>query len=235
VLREVTAVFSIFATLLLIETSARSVVDERRQDTWLWLRLTLLSGREVVRAKVVGAVWRVRGLLALMVGLWSVGLAAGALHPLGVLAALVVLIVSTGLTTVIGTALSLWSRDEGHEARLSPLILLLVVTPIFSGLLPRVLPTEVSSVLLGAASAPLLLWLALVSWSDVAIGMRSGAFPQLELLGIETGEGVGRVMAACLLGLGVQAVAAALLYYAAVRSLDATVRRPPAPLTRVDA
>ena len=65
--------------------------------------------------------------------------------------------------------------------------------------------------------------------SDVAIGMRSGAFPHLSLLGIDTGEGVARVAATCLLGLGVQAVAAALLYIAAVRSLDATVRRADNP------
>jgi len=75
----------------------------------------------------------------------------------------------------------------------------------------------------------------LVSWSDVAIGMRSGAFPQLELLGIDTGEGVSRVVGTCVLGLGVQAVAATLLYFAAVRSFDATVRRAAPPPTRVDA
>jgi hypothetical protein len=229
-LREVTMVFSVFSTLLLLETAARSVVDERRQDTWPWLRLTLLSGGEVVRAKVIGAIWRVRGVLALMVALWLVGLAAGAVHPLGLLAALAVLTVSTGLTAVMAIALSLWTRDAGDDGRVSPLIVLLVVVLIFSGLLPRVLPADVSSVLLGAASAPLLLWLALVSWGDVAIGMRSGAFPELELLGIDTGEGVARVVATYLIGLGVQAAAAALLYRAAVRSVDATVRRPARPL-----
>jgi hypothetical protein len=225
VLREVSVPFSIFSALLLIETGARSVVDERRQETWPSLRLTLLSGREVVRAKVIGAIWRVRGVLVLWVGLWSVGLAAGAVHPLGVLTALVVLSVSTGLTAIMGTALSLLTRDDGPDDRLNPLIVLSVFVLIFSGLLPRVVPAEVSSVLLGAASTPLLLWLVLVSGSDVAIGLRSGAFPQLGLLGIDTGEGVARVAATCLLGLGVQVVAAALLYFAAVRRFDAAARR----------
>jgi hypothetical protein len=229
-LREATMVFSVFSALLLMETAARSIVDERRQDTWPWLRLTMLSGGEVVRAKVIGAIWRVRSVLALMVALWLVGLAAGAVHPLGVLAALAVLSVSTGLTAVMATALSLWTRDASDDGRVSPLIVLLVVVLIFSGLLPRALPAEVSSVLLGAASAPLLLWLALVSWGDVAIGMRSGAFPELELLGIDTGEGVARAVATCLIGLGIQAAAAVLLYRAAVRSVDATVRRPARPL-----
>jgi hypothetical protein len=172
----------------------------------------------------------VRGVLALVVALWLVGLAAGAVHPLGVLAALAVLSVTTGLTAVIGTAVSLWTRDPSHDFRSNPLIVLLVFVLIFSGLLPRAVPAEVSSVLLGAASGPLLLWLALVSWDDVAIALRSGAFPQLELLGIDTGEGVARVVATCLIGLGVQAVAAVLLYRAAVRSFDATMRRPAGPL-----
>src|SRR5262249_39247876 len=149
VLREVSVPFSIFSTLLLMETAARSVVDERRQDTWSSLRLTLLSGREIVRAKVIGAIWRVRGVLALLVGLWIVGLAAGALHPVGIVAALAVLSVSTGLTAVMGTALSLWARDESPDARVSPLIVLVAFVLIFSGLLPRVVSAEVSTVLLG--------------------------------------------------------------------------------------
>src|SRR5262249_40664260 len=47
----------------------------------------LVTGREVARAKVAGAIWAVRGLVLPFVILWGMGLATGSVHPLGVLAA----------------------------------------------------------------------------------------------------------------------------------------------------
>ena len=216
-------VFSVFSVLLLTESAARSISDERERDTWPGLRMTSLNGREVLRAKVIGSVWKLRAVLALPVGLWSVGLVAGSVHPLGFLAALVVLIVSTGFIAIMGTTLSLWSSDR-HQA--NERFLLVVIPLMFWGLLPRVLPPGTSSVLLGAASLPLLLWLSLWSYNDVAAALRSGAFPQLALLAIDSGEGALAALGTCLAGLvGAAVGAAGLLFRTAARRYDAAAGR----------
>jgi len=109
-----------------------------------------------------------------------------------------------------------------------------------------VLPPGAASVLFGAGSFPLLLWLTLVSYTDVDTAFRSGTYPQLELLAFDTGEGALSVVATCVIGLAGQALAALLLTRAALRSFDAAAGRPVRaqagapwseadhPLTRVD-
>jgi hypothetical protein len=217
-LRGVTLVFSIFIALLVTEHAARSVADERERDTWSGLRLTPLSGNVVLQAKALGALWKLRGLPMLLAALWLVGVLAGAVHPLGFLAALALLIASTALLAVMGAATSLWLHDRERATERS---MLLVIVLTFSGVLPRLLPPGSASVLMGAGSAPLLLWLSLLSYGDVAAALRSGTFPQLELLAIGTGEGARSVAATCLIGLAGQLVAAGFLRCAAARSYDA--------------
>ena len=63
----------------------------------------------------------------LLVVLWSVGLLAGALHPLGFVAALVLLGVSVGFMAALGTYVSLVSRDtpQASNRTLVPVLLLM--------------------------------------------------------------------------------------------------------------
>jgi len=73
------------------------VAAERERDTWLGLIATPLPGREILKGKILGSIWRMRGVAFLMPALWSVGLLSGSLHPLGFLAAVVLL----GVTGVL--------------------------------------------------------------------------------------------------------------------------------------
>jgi ABC-type Na+ efflux pump permease subunit len=222
VLREVTTVITLTYLMVLGEAAAKGVAGEREQDTWPGLLATPLTGREILRAKRAGAVWRVRLLPATLVGFWAIGLAAGSVHPLGFLAALTALAVSSWFVAALGTALALWSRTTGQstERTLVPVVLL-----TFSGLIPRLLPPSFASIIMGAGSLPLVSWLALLSYDDLAAALRTGAFPQLDVLGIDTGEGFARVLATYLVNIVGQSIAAILLTRAAVRSFDAAVGR----------
>ncbi|HWE37242.1 MAG TPA: ABC transporter permease subunit, partial [Isosphaeraceae bacterium] len=73
--------------------AAGSFTSEHEEDTWISLVSTTLTGREIVLSKIIGAAWRFRGLAVFTVLLWAVGVAAGALHPIALVAGIVDLIV----------------------------------------------------------------------------------------------------------------------------------------------
>jgi hypothetical protein len=223
VLRDVTFFFCILGLLLTAETAAKSVGDERAQNTWPGLLATPLPAVTILRANVLGAVWALRGLFVLEIGLWSTGLAAGAVHPLGYVASLVLLIVSTVFTAVVGMALSLRSDDSKPAVDRTVLVLVLLT---FSGLLPRLLPPASASLLMGAGSIPLVSWLALLSYNDVAGALAGERWRMLDPLAIETGEGAHAVVATYLIGLAVLATAAAIVFRGAVRGFDSMNGRP---------
>jgi ABC-type transport system involved in multi-copper enzyme maturation permease subunit len=229
VLREITVIFSVTYVLVVTEAAVRGIAREREQGTWPGLLVTPLTAWEIIRGKMLGLIWTTRWILALQVGLWSVGLAVGSVHPLGFVAALVVLGFSTGLVVALGTALAIVTieRKQATERSLLPLLLL-----TFSGFLPRLLPGSFASVLMGAGSIPLLQWLALLSYNDVAAARQSGSFPLFELMAFDTGEGARSVAATCLIGVAAQALAAALLTRAAIRAFDTAAGRPHRPASR---
>ena len=70
-------------SLLLMIASATSVSREREDDTWISLVSTPLSGREILRAKLLGAAWSCRHLAYAILGIMAFGVAIGATHPLG--------------------------------------------------------------------------------------------------------------------------------------------------------
>jgi hypothetical protein len=224
VLRHATTCLDYLYILIVAGFAAESVAVEKERDTWLGLIATPLSGWEILRAKMLGAAWRARVLSLVMVGLWTAGLLAGAVHPVGFLASLAGLGVSSWACAAGGTYASLWSpnRKEATARIMLPLMLL----PPSAMLL--FLPPGWTSVLMGAGSMPFLAWASLLSYEDVAAAWRTGAFPQLAA-NIRTGEGAGRVLAAVLIGLIGQAVAAALLTRAARRGFDAAAGRPRRP------
>ena len=75
---------------------------------------------------MLGAAWRARVLSLVMIALWTVGLLAGAVHPLGFLAAMVGLGVSSWACAAGGTYASLWSpnRKEATGRIMLPMMLL---------------------------------------------------------------------------------------------------------------
>jgi ABC-type transport system involved in multi-copper enzyme maturation permease subunit len=104
--------------------AAGSVTSEHEGDTWVSLTTTLLSGPEILRAKMLGSVWRCRMLALAIVLLWLIGLCVGSIHPIGVVVALVELAVFSWFAAALGAILSLQFRST-HRAQALTLAALL--------------------------------------------------------------------------------------------------------------
>jgi ABC-type transport system involved in multi-copper enzyme maturation permease subunit len=87
--------------------SASSVAVEREEDTWVSLTSTPLTGWEILRGKALGAIWAQRGFGMVPLGLWTIGLLTGALHPLGFVGAALAFGVVTWMVAAVGVHASL--------------------------------------------------------------------------------------------------------------------------------
>ena len=115
-LRDLTAGLSVLGFVAVATVAATSVTGERERRTWTGLTTTLLTGREVARAKVAGSVRAVRGPAIVFLVLWGLGLATGSVHPLGVLAAALGLFVFARFAAAVGVLMSMLSRRLGTSA-----------------------------------------------------------------------------------------------------------------------
>jgi ABC-type Na+ efflux pump permease subunit len=222
VLRQASALLVMGYVLVVAGISAEGIAVEKERDTWLGLLATPLSGWEILRAKMLGAVWRLRGFALVLLALWSLALLAGALHPLGLLIALAGLAATAWFYTALGTYVSLWAPDRRQA---TSRVILPAMLPM-SGFVLLFLPQGFGSVFLGAGSMVFFHWAALLSYEDVAAATATGAFPQLATVRIATGEGAWSVLAALLIGLAGHLIGAAFLTRAACRGFDAAVDRP---------
>lgn len=220
VLKESTPVWVLFYVLALAASAAEGVAVERARDTLPGLIATPLTGREILRAKMLAAAWRTRKILTIPIGLWAVGLLAGALHPLGVLSAAVALGVATWFLVALGAYQSLRAKDPGQATVRTILpVMLLTFGPLVVLLVPWAAPLQATSTVFHA-------WLSLASYEDVRDLLRSGVFPPLARLGVRTAGGTRAVLAASLVALIAQGIAAVLLTRAAYRGFDSAVDRP---------
>ena len=163
-LRHITSWVEFFTLLIAAGVAAEGVTAERARETWDGLIATPLDGRAILGAKMIGAAWKVRWGLILLVVLWSVGLLTGALHPLGFAAALVLLGVATWFMAALGTFVSLVSRDTAQASNRT----LIPVLLLSGSFLVVYLPTRIATILMGSASVPFVNWLSLVSYGDIA-------------------------------------------------------------------
>ena len=85
-------------------STASSIAVEREEDTWVSLTSTPLTGWEILKGKVLGAVWAQRGFAFVPLGLWALGLATGAVHPLGLLGAVVAFAVVSWMVAALGNS-----------------------------------------------------------------------------------------------------------------------------------
>lgn len=106
-LRVTSAWYTAIWLLAVAGASASSIAVEREEDTWVSLTSTPLSGWEILRGKILGAVWAQRGFAAVPLGLWTIGLLVGAVHPLGFLGSVAAFAVVTGMVAIIGVHASL--------------------------------------------------------------------------------------------------------------------------------
>ena len=213
----------LFYVLILTGAAAEGLAGEKERDTWLGLLATPLSGWEILRAKMLGALWRARVVSLPMLALWTVGLLAGALHPLGFLAAVVGLVATSGLGMAFGTTVALWSRDRkqatrtGHPPRD-------VRAPGWSrGVRPAACAGEPLAG--GRLDAPADLGVAALVRRRLAAALL-GSVPPLETSVNFPKTAAGTILAVWLTGLIGRLAVATVLTLAACRGFDAAAGRP---------
>ena len=106
-LRQFSALFVMLYVVMVCGTAAMSMILERERDTWQSLIATSLTAWEILRAKMLAAIWRAREAGLMLIALWTVGLLAGAVHPLGFLNAVAGLIAIGAFYAAVGVSLSL--------------------------------------------------------------------------------------------------------------------------------
>jgi ABC-type transport system involved in multi-copper enzyme maturation permease subunit len=105
--RVVSAWYTAIWLLAIAGASASSVAVEREEDTWVSLTSTPLTGWEILKGKVLGAVWAQRGFAAIPLGLWTIGLLTGEVHPLGFLGTVVAFGLVSWMVVAVGIHASL--------------------------------------------------------------------------------------------------------------------------------
>jgi ABC-type transport system involved in multi-copper enzyme maturation permease subunit len=125
-LADYSVMLYIVALVAVAVQSATGVTSEREARTWDGLLGTPLEPAEVVRAKVLGALVPRRALLLLVLIPWLVGLAVGALHPVGLLLAVAGLAAFLWFASALGILFSLRSSSS-RQALVRTLGVLLVL------------------------------------------------------------------------------------------------------------
>ncbi len=202
---------------------AEGIYSEVARETWSSLLGTPLSGREILRAKILAAIWRMRALFATIFLLWSIGLLTGAVHPIGILVTFAVMAAATWLALAFGAYISIGHQDRGV---VTYHLMGLTFLTTGSALLPFILPARMSSVLLGSMSPPFVTWLSLVSFRDLRNGLQFEAYPLLEWIRLGTGEGLIAVAFTCAIGIAVPAIWGYWLWRSVVIQFDRLVGRP---------
>jgi ABC-type transport system involved in multi-copper enzyme maturation permease subunit len=204
--------------------AAASLTWEREKETWISLIATPLTGTEILRAKMLGAIWTLRHTAVVLVVLWLVGVAAGSVHPLGVLAVLAELAAFTWFAAALGTWISLRAEHTMQAlARVMACLLLLNAGPFLIAL-----PLLSLRPLILTGSAPLLLAASLVSHGEVQGIPAAGAFglvPDAMAARFWLGRGPELALT-CLLSVTGALLAARALTRSACRGFDAWIDRP---------
>ncbi|HWT78659.1 MAG TPA: ABC transporter permease, partial [Candidatus Methylomirabilis sp.] len=164
-LRALTACLYVLTALLLGAGAATGITMEREKDAWTSLTVTPLEGQEILTGKILGALWRVRGMLAALLFVWLVGLICGAVHPLGFLLAIVATAIDLIFIAVLGTYLSLRSKSSARAIGATIAILgflnggyLFCCTPAMNG---------PGSILFTAGVTPMIVTVAPFSFSEL--------------------------------------------------------------------
>lgn len=106
-LAVVSALLVLVVALVAVAHGAGAITSEREGDTWISLTCTDLTGAEILRGKLLGALWRARGTAVLMLTLWGLGVLTLALPWQGAVAGLVVLAAVAYFSANLGLCLSL--------------------------------------------------------------------------------------------------------------------------------
>ena len=226
-LRESSAFLFVLLLFSVASAAAVSMTSEREQDTWTSLTGTVLTDREIVLAKIRGAVWSSKRLVLALLIMWGVGLLAGAIFPLGALAAVVGLFVFCGFTAALGVWISLRAKNS-TRALFATIFWLLVLNAGYLVLLPA--PARESDVVF-AGMMPYMEWAALISYPEAFRLFSAGGFKEVE--GSSTIDGIDTLVAYLIAVFG-YGLGALVLSGAAVRAFTKAVDRPRRHTGRAD-
>jgi ABC-type Na+ efflux pump permease subunit len=222
-LRSITSSLSFVLLLSVAGFVVEGIIAEKMRETWSSLIATPLSAREILRAKILVAFWRLRRLFGTLIFLWGLGLVTGAIHPLGFVLTVLALCASTWFLAAWGLLCAIGAKSNAEASNPSVSLALVLIG---SAALPFVLPAGFSSVLLGAGSPPFVIWLAQFSYRDLLNAMQYPVFPLLSWVGIKTGEGPFLVAATCFVGILAPALAGTFVWRRAVARFDRVIGRP---------
>jgi ABC-type transport system involved in multi-copper enzyme maturation permease subunit len=208
-----------FAALIAPGFAAQAITSERAKETWTGILATPLTGREILRSLTLAALWRIRPTLLTLAALWTLGLLAGSIHPVGFIVVMFVMATSTWFLLAFG-AFSATRAADGQ-----PLLLVIVVLTL-SAVLLFLIPANFRSVLLGCLSLPFDVSLSLVSYREVRVAQGAAVYPLLQWIGLSTGDGLLQVALTCLIGIVAPALGALFTWRLAVAQFDRLVGRP---------
>ncbi len=183
-----------------------------------------MTGTEIIRGKLLGAIWEIRHTAVVLTALWLLGVLVGSVHPLGLLAALLELAAFTWFAAALGTWISLRSRYTMQAVVRVKAILLL----LNGGSLLLTLPILGVRPLALTACGPLLLALSLASHGDLHGKPAAGSFgpvPDPVLGAVWVGHGPEMALT-CLASVLGAALGAWALTRSSCRGFDACLDRP---------
>jgi hypothetical protein len=221
-LRLVGTGLALVLTLGVARNAAVGITAEREEQTWASLLATTLESATILRAKMLGAAWGFRGGFAVLVVLWALGVAAGAVHPLGPALVLVELAVFAWFSAALGTYLSLVARSSRRAQLLAVGTWLLCNGGYLLFLRPFLV---IDRPLAAVGVTP---WIAAVS-----LLMNSEVSPTREAIGLVRNglySSPAILALTCVLGTVGYAAAALALTRAALRRFDALADRPRRPV-----
>ncbi|MDR3632338.1 MAG: ABC transporter permease [Isosphaeraceae bacterium] len=206
--------FAYLVWVLGVASAASSgIASEREGDTWTSLIVTPLEPTEIIRAKILGAVWGTRWIGFLLLAVATLGLAGGAVHPVGYAGIVVETVVFIWFAAALGTYVSLRSKNSGRAMTATMGILVL----LNGGYLLCCIPLRPNTVFIVAGVTPALEVLSFAAYDDVhyVLGSTSVAIRQ----SIEA-------FMACVVGTFAYGVAALVLSAASIGQFDEVAERP---------
>ena len=223
-LRTVATGVSLAFLLGIASDAAAGMTIERERDTWISLVATPLTGREIVRAKLLGAIWGARYAAVVAAMLGVVGALAGSLHPAGLVLVAAELAAYAAFAAALGTWVSLRSGDT-PRAMAATLAWLLLANAGPALVMAALWPARPMTL---AGCAPAMLALSLASPGEVLGRPAANSFGGVSdamASSLWAGHGA-EVWLACLASVAGYATAAWALTRSACRGFDARLDRP---------
>ncbi len=113
-LRWITVPVAMIVVFVIAGTASEVFTRERAKETWTSLLATPMTARQILRSAILAAAWRLREMVTIVLILWTLGLIAGSIHPLGYLVSVTVLAASMWLLAAWGALAAVRHQDQAR-------------------------------------------------------------------------------------------------------------------------